>query len=64
MGSQLTNPTNLILRKGPGRTAPSSDGLLSEVFRGFPQLKGKCQEISVQPQDHFITTLMISDRRD
>ena len=40
----LCDPTDLICRKGtqfeemPGRTAPSSDGLLAEVFWGFPQL--------------------------
>jgi hypothetical protein len=39
----LCDPTDLIWRKGtpfeamPGRTAPSSDGLLAEVSRGFPQ---------------------------
>ena len=37
----LCDPTDLIWRKGTlfeamtGRTAPSSDGLLSEVFRDF-----------------------------
>ena len=40
----LCDPTDLILRKGTpfeamtGRTAPSSDGLLAEVFWGFPRL--------------------------
>ena len=40
----LCNPTYLIWRKGTpfeamtGHTAPSSDGLLAEVFWGFPQL--------------------------
>ena len=40
----LCDPTDLIWRKGIpfeamiGRTAPSSDGLLAEVFWGFPQL--------------------------
>ena len=40
----LCNPTDSIWRKGTpfeemtGRTAPSSDGLLAEVFWGFPQL--------------------------
>ena len=38
------SPTDLIWRKGTpfeamiGRTAPSSDGLLAEVFWGFPRL--------------------------
>ena len=38
------DPTDLIWRKGTpfevmtGRTAPSSDGLLAEVFWGFPRL--------------------------
>ena len=40
----LCDPTDLIWRKGTpfeamtGPTAPSSDGLLAEVFWGFPQL--------------------------
>jgi hypothetical protein len=40
----LCDPIDLILRKGipfdamTGRTAPSLDSLLAEVFRGFPQL--------------------------
>ena len=40
----LCDPTDLIWRKGTpfeamtGRTVPSSDGLLTEVFWGFPQL--------------------------
>ena len=40
----LCDPTDLIWRKGTpfeamtGRTAPSSDGLLAEVFWGFPRL--------------------------
>ena len=40
----LYDPTDLIWRKGTlfeamtGRTAPSSDGLLAEVFWGFPRL--------------------------
>ena len=39
----LCDPTDLIWRKGTpcgamiGCTAPSSDDLLAEVFRGFPQ---------------------------
>ena len=32
-----------------GCIAPSSDGLQAEVFWGFPQLYGKCQEICAQP---------------
>ena len=36
-----------------GRTAPSSDGLLVEVFWGFPQLYGKCQEFCAQPPGSF-----------
>ena len=40
----LCDPTDLIWRKGTpfeamtGHTAPSSDGLLAEVFWGFPEL--------------------------
>ena len=40
----LCDPTDLIWRKGTsfeamtGRMAPSSDGLLAEVFWGFPRL--------------------------
>ena len=40
----LCDPTDLIWKKGTsfeamtGRTAPSSDGLLAEVFWGFPRL--------------------------
>ena len=40
----LCDPTDLIWSKGipfeamTGRTAPSSDGLLPEVFWGFPRL--------------------------
>jgi hypothetical protein len=40
----LCDPTDLIWRKGTAfetmtdRTFPSLDGLLAEVFRGFPQL--------------------------
>ena len=51
----LCDTTNLIWREGApfeamtDRTAPSSDGLLAEVFRGFPQLQDKCQEICAQP---------------
>ena len=50
----LCDPTDFIWRKGTpfeamtGRTAPSSDGLLAEVFQGFPQLYGKFQEICAQ----------------
>ena len=40
----LCDPTDLIWRKGTqfeamtGRTVSSSEGLLAEIFRGFPQL--------------------------
>ena len=40
----LCDPTDLIWRKGTpfkgmtGRKAPTSDGLLAEVFWGFPRL--------------------------
>ena len=66
----LCDPTDIIWRNGTpfeamtGRTTPSSDGLLAEVSRGFPQMWGKCQEICVQSQDQFIITLIFSDRRD
>ena len=39
----LCDPSDLIWRKGipfeamTGRTAASSDGILAEVFQGFPQ---------------------------
>ena len=51
----LCDPTDSICRIGTpfepktGRTAPSSRSLLAEVFWGFPQLYGKCQEICAQP---------------
>ena len=62
----LCDPTNLIWRKGTpfeamtGRTAPSSDILLAEVF-----LSCKANARSVHSlQDHCIITLIISDQRD
>ena len=66
----LCDPTDLICRKGSpfeamtGRTAPSSDGLLAEVFWGFPQLLANARRSVHSPQDHFIITLLTSDRRD
>jgi hypothetical protein len=36
-----------------GRTTPSSDGLLAEVFLGFSQPKGKYQEICAQSLRSF-----------
>ena len=63
----LCDPIDLIWRKGIpfeamiGRTAPSSDGHLAEVFWGFSSAVRQCQEISAQLQDHFITNLIISD---
>ena len=47
-----------------GRTAPSSDGLLAEVFWGFLGSKANAKRSVHSPQDHFIITLIISDRRD
>ena len=44
LSDMLCDPTDLIWRKGTpfeamtGRTAPSSDGVLAEVFWGFTQL--------------------------
>ena len=63
----LRDPTDLIFRKETpfeamnGRKDPSLEGLLAEVF-----LRGKANaRISVHsPQDHFIITLIISDRCD
>ena len=66
----LCNPTNLIWRKGtlfeamPGRTAPSSDGLLAEVSGVFLGCKAIAKRSVPSPQDHLIITLIISDRRD
>jgi hypothetical protein len=41
------------LKEMIGHTAPSSDSLLAEVFWGFLQLLGKCQEICAQPPGSF-----------
>ena len=63
----LCDPMNLIWMKGTqfekmtGRTAPSSDGFLAEVFWGFSSVVRRSVH---SPQDHFIITLIISDRRD
>ena len=65
----LCEPTDLIWRKGTpfevitGRTAPSSDGLLAEVFPDF-SYKADARRSVHSLQDHFIITLIISDRRD
>ena len=50
----LCDPTDLIWRYGtPFETMNGCtafvDGLLADVFRDFPQLKGKCLEICAQP---------------
>ena len=54
--------------KGPhlmtGRTAPSPDGLLAEVLRGFLSRKANARTSVQSPRDHFIFTLSISYRRD
>jgi hypothetical protein len=66
----LCDPTDLIWRKGTpfeamtGRTAPSSDGLLSEVFWVSLGCKANARRSVHSPQDHFIITLIICDRRD
>ena len=63
----LCGPNDLIWRKGTpfevmsGRTAPSSEGLLAEVFVGS---KANARRSADSPQDHFIIILIISDRRD
>ena len=55
----LCDLTDLIWRKGTPfetmavRTAPSPGDLLAVVFRGFPQLYGKCQEICAQLPELF-----------
>jgi hypothetical protein len=55
----LCDSTDIILTKGTpfepmtGYRDPSSDDLPAEVFRGFPQLQGKCQEICAQPPGSF-----------
>ena len=66
----LCDPTDLIRRKWTpfeamtDRTAPSSDGLLAEGFGGFLDCKVNARRSVHSPQDHFIITLVISDRRD
>ena len=66
----LCDPTDIIWWKGTlfeamtGRTAPSADGLLAEVFWGFPRLQGKCQDICAQPPGSFHYHPIISDRHD
>ena len=55
----LCDSTDLVWRKGTpfesmtDRTVPTSDGLLAEVFWGFPQLWGRCQENSAQSPGSF-----------
>ena len=64
------DPTDLIWRKRTpfeamtGRTAPSLDGLLAEVFRVFLSRKANVWRSVHSPRDHFIITHIISDRRD
>ena len=64
----LCDPTDVIRRKRTpfeamiGRTAPSSNGLLVEIFWSF--LSCKARRSVQSPQDHFIITLIISERRD
>ena len=66
----LTDPTDLIWRKGisfeamTGRTAPSSDGLLAEFSGVFLGCKANARRSLHSPQDHFIITLISSDRRE
>ena len=66
----LCDPTDLIWRKWipfeamTSRTAPSSDGLLAEVFEVFFSRKTNSRRSVHNPQDHFIITLIISDGRD
>ena len=60
----LCDPTYLIWRHGTpfeamtGRTAPSSDGLLAQVFLGC---KANARRSVHSPQDHFIITIIFSD---
>ena len=42
------------------RTAPSSGGLLAEVFRGFLRLLDKCQEICAQPRVNSLSPLLLA----
>ena len=66
----LCDPTDLIWRKGTpfkvmtGRTAPSSDGLLADFSVIFLGWKANARRSVHSPQDHFIITLIISDRCD
>ena len=63
----LCDSTDLIWSKGTpfgamtGLTAPLSDGLLAEVFLRY---KANARRSVHSPQDHFIITFIISDRRD
>ena len=63
----LCDPTDLIWSKGTpfeamtGHMAPLSDGLLAEVFLSS---KANARRSVHSPWDHFIITLIISDRRD
>ena len=64
----LCDPTDLILRKETpfkamtSRTAPSLDGLLAQVFRGFPQqMPG---DLCTARGIISLRTLIICDRRD
>ena len=62
----LCDLTDLIWRKGTsfeamtGRTAPSSDGLLAEVFWVFLGCKANARRSVHSPQDHFITVSPLS----
>ena len=55
-----------LLEAMTGRTALSSDGLLAEVFRGFPQSSDKCQEICAQPPGsyHYHPLSLATDAND
>ena len=63
----LCDPTDLTLRKGTpfeamtGRTVPSSDGIIAEIFLSR---KANARRSVHSPQDNFIIILIISDRRD
>ena len=67
--SHVEKHMDLICRKGTpfealnGRTAPSSDGLLAEVFWSFTQLKGKCQEICAQPPGSLSLAADVTDAK-
>ena len=66
----LYDPTDLIWRKETPseaitvRTASSSDCLLAEIFWGFSQLQANVRRCVHSSYDHFIITLISSDRRD